>query len=87
MNATSLPSLRRSDALDPSAPDTAEGGAVGLRLRALCSACRQVFGIPDYERYVEHRAERHPGGPLLTRRQFCDEKIARKYGQGGMRCC
>jgi uncharacterized short protein YbdD (DUF466 family) len=61
----------------------------GLRARArhLCSACRQVFGMPDYERYLAHAAQRHPGAPILTRSDFFVQAIERKYGKGGARCC
>lgn len=58
-----------------------------LRLRSLCSACRSVFGIPDYERYLAHAAERHAGMAVLSRREFFARSIDRKYGKGGMRCC
>ena len=62
---------------------------IGLRARSrhLCSACRQVFGMLDYERYLAHAAERHPGVPLLTRSDFFVQAIERKYGKGGARCC
>ena len=71
------------------APDKGDT-SVGLRERAryLCSACRQVFGMPDYERYLTHAAARHPGGPVLTRGDFFAQAIERKYGNGGgARCC
>jgi len=70
----------------PSAERSAQGG---LRARALnlCSACRQVFGMPDYERYLAHAAERHPGAPVLTRGDYFVQAIERKYGTGGARCC
>jgi len=64
--------------------------SVGLRERArhLCSACRQVFGMPDYERYLAHAAERHPGASVLTRDDYFVQAIERKYGKGGgARCC
>ena len=63
--------------------------SVGLRERArhLCSACRQVFGMPDYERYLAHAAQRHPGAPVLARGDYFAQAIERKYGKGGMRCC
>ena len=65
-----------------------EGEAgLGPRWRGLCSACRQVFGMPDYECYLVHAARRHPGAPVLTRGEFCAREIERKYGRGGMRCC
>jgi len=65
---------------------TAQGGLRG-RVRSLCTACRQVFGMPDYERYLTHAAERHPGAPVLTRNDYFVQAIERKYGKGGMRCC
>lgn len=71
-------------------PGDTEGGAEGalrMRLYGLCSACRQVFGMPDYERYLVHAAARHPKAPLLTRGEFCAQAIERRYGKGRMRCC
>jgi len=69
----------------PSAEDAAQGG-LRARARILCSACRQVFGMPDYERYLAHAAERHPGTPVLTRGDYFVQAIERKYGTGGARC-
>jgi uncharacterized short protein YbdD (DUF466 family) len=43
--------------------------------------------MPDYERYLAHAAERHPGMPVLTRSDFFVQAIERKYGKGGARCC
>jgi uncharacterized short protein YbdD (DUF466 family) len=60
---------------------------IRARVRSVCSACRQVFGMPDYERYLAHAAERHPGMPVLTRSDFFVQAIERKYGKGGTRCC
>lgn len=77
-------------ATDPErdAADAVEAaGGVRLRIRNLCSACRQVFGMPDYDRYVAHARQRHPGGPLLARGDFFKQAIDRKYGKGGARCC
>lgn len=56
-------------------------------VRGVRRVCRQLFGIPDYERYLAHAAERHPGAPVLSRREFCAEAIERKYGKRGPRCC
>ena len=62
-----------------------------MRLRdralALRAAWRQVVGIPDYERYLAHMAEHHPGEPVLARREFFACAIDRKYGRNGPRCC
>ena len=57
------------------------------RLRNVRQACRQVFGIPDYEAYLAHAAARHPGAPVLSRRDFFAKAIDRKYGKNGPRCC
>jgi uncharacterized short protein YbdD (DUF466 family) len=80
------PALPASDA-SRSPAEASSAGWSGLRLRGLCSACRQVFGIPDYERYLAHAAERHPGAPVLARGEFCVQAMERRYGQGGARCC
>jgi uncharacterized short protein YbdD (DUF466 family) len=57
------------------------------RVRAVRQACRQIFGIPDYERYLAHMAAQHPELPVLSRREFFARSIDRKYGKSGPRCC
>jgi uncharacterized short protein YbdD (DUF466 family) len=57
------------------------------RLRVVRQACRQIFGIPDYERYLAHMAAHHAGEPMLSRREFFARSIDRKYGKSGPRCC
>ena len=60
---------------------------VSGRAHGIGQICRQLFGIPDYERYLAHAAEHHPGAPVLSRRDFCAQAIERKYGKSGPRCC
>jgi uncharacterized short protein YbdD (DUF466 family) len=55
--------------------------------RRLLSGLRQIFGMPDYDRYLAHRAAHHPGEPVLTRECFFAQAIDRKYGKSGPRCC
>ena len=55
--------------------------------RGIREVCRQLFGIPDYERYVAHAARHHPNAPLLSRREFFAKAIERRYGKSGPRCC
>jgi uncharacterized short protein YbdD (DUF466 family) len=62
--------------------EVASGRAHGVR-----QICRQLFGIPDYERYLAHAAAHHPGEPVLSRREFYAQAIERKYGKSGPRCC
>ena len=57
------------------------------RLRAVRQGCRQIFGIPDYERYLAHMAAHHAGEPVLSWREFFARSIDRKYGKNGPRCC
>ncbi len=61
--------------------------ALGRRVLALRRACRQMFGIPDFERYRAHMQEKHPGAPLMSEREFCAAAIDRRYGTGRPRCC
>jgi len=58
-----------------------------LRWRSLCTTCRQVFGMPDYERYLAHATARHSDAPVLTRSEYFEQAIERRYGGGGARCC
>ncbi len=56
-------------------------------LRTLKSAYLGVFGVPDYETYLRHMAERHPGQAPLDRESFAREFIDRRYGAMRPRCC
>ena len=47
----------------------------------------QVFGIPDYARYLEHMAAHHPDAAVLSERAFHAQAIERKYCKSGPRCC
>lgn len=63
------------------------GGALLDAARVVRQACRQIVGIPDYERYLAHMQAHHPGEALLSRRDFFAQAIDRKYGRGRTRCC
>jgi uncharacterized short protein YbdD (DUF466 family) len=82
-----------SDAITVTREDDGEprGTTFGARLRQRAHALRegwlQVFGIPDYDRYVAHRAMHHPGEAMLSRRDFFAQAIDRKYCRSGPRCC
>jgi uncharacterized short protein YbdD (DUF466 family) len=47
----------------------------------------QIFGIPDYERYLAHVSSHHPGEAPLSRRDFSARAIERKYCRAGPKCC
>lgn len=57
------------------------------QVRAVVKVCRQVFGIPDYERYLEHMRAHHPDAPVLSAREFHAQAIERRYARNGPRCC
>ena len=88
MNAVELEPMVASSSLTSTPCDgvvpteVASGKARGIR-----QVCRQLFGIPDYDRYLAHASTHHPGAPVLSRREFCAQAIERKYGKNGPRCC
>jgi uncharacterized short protein YbdD (DUF466 family) len=77
----------------PAQAASADSGshARGTRLSDLARTARQaylqLFGIPDYERYLAHMASHHPCDQVLSRREFFIQSVDRKYGRSGPRCC
>jgi len=71
--------------------DDGAGGSSGARLREIArtvrQSARQIFGIPDYERYLAHCAQHHPADPVMSKREFFARAIDRKYCKSGPRCC
>ena len=81
------PSAARSAAAGASGEVSATNEAGSGRAHGIGQICRQLFGIPDYERYLAHAAAHHPGEPVLSRREFYAQAIEHKYGKSGPRCC
>jgi uncharacterized short protein YbdD (DUF466 family) len=53
-------------------------------------AARLMVGVPDYETYVKHRQENHPGQPIMTYEEFFVERQEARYAVGKGRfkgCC
>ena len=69
--------------MSPEAPAATVPG----RLQRLRQACRQMFGIPDFDRYLAHMHARHPDAPVLSEREFHAMAIDRRYGASRPRCC
>lgn len=90
MNVTGIDNHSAAPDADGAAPSE-ERSTLRSRLLDRFHAVRQgylqVFGIPDYERYVAHMASHHPGEAVLSRREFYRRAIDRKYGRSGPRCC
>lgn len=57
------------------------------RSRAAGSALRALLGAPDYDRYLVHLRERHPGEAPLSRDEFVRRRLEDRYARPGSRCC
>ena len=56
----------------------------------ITKTARLMVGVPDYEAYVAHRAQQHPGEPVMSYQEFFRERQASRYGLAGgkiSRCC
>ena len=59
--------------------------AQGIKRAALL-----MVGLPDYQRYCEHRRRSHPGEPVMSYEEFFREREQSRYGGGTgkiNRCC
>jgi len=57
------------------------------RLERAACVVRRIIGVPDYERYVAHVREHHPGTEPLTEEEFVRQRLADRYSRPGTRCC
>jgi uncharacterized short protein YbdD (DUF466 family) len=48
---------------------------------------RLAVGVPDYDAYVSHLREHHPGRTPPTYAEFFRERQDARYGRGRVRCC
>ncbi|GIM48255.1 hypothetical protein DNHGIG_38040 [Collibacillus ludicampi] len=52
------------------------------------SGIKTIFGMPDYERYLQHHKETHPDQPVLSEKEFYMRALKDRYESGGVtRCC
>jgi len=63
------------------------GADIGLALRRLAWIVQRVVGVPDYDRYVAHVRDCHPGTTPVSRREFDESRLHDKYTRPGQRCC
>jgi uncharacterized short protein YbdD (DUF466 family) len=67
------------------------GPPASSRLKTLVSRIREtgrlMVGIPDYDRYVEHVSTNHTEQPIMSYREFFDNRQQARYGMGMRRCC
>jgi uncharacterized short protein YbdD (DUF466 family) len=57
------------------------------RVRAGLSDLRRVAGMPDYDAHVAHLRRCHPDRALPTRREYFEQYLLARYGDGPTRCC
>lgn len=65
-------------------------GWIGRAARGVAEAgraLRLIIGAPDYERYLAHMRERHPGEVPLSREEFIRQRLNDRYQRPGSRCC
>ena len=58
--------------------------------QSIVRTARLMVGVPDYDAYVAHRKETHPGEPIMSYEEFFRERQANRYGVNGgkiNRCC
>jgi uncharacterized short protein YbdD (DUF466 family) len=48
---------------------------------------RRIIGAPDYDRYVAHLRDHHPGAPPMTYDEFARQRMVERYSRPGTRCC
>lgn len=63
---------------------TADAPSVARRVAAVI---RRIIGVPDYDVYVAHLRECHPGQAPMSERDFHRERLSARYSQPGNRCC
>ena len=63
------------------------GGAWQARIAQAGAVVRRIIGVPDYDRYLAHMRESHPGVRALTRDEFAHERLCDRYSRPGTRCC
>jgi uncharacterized short protein YbdD (DUF466 family) len=57
------------------------------RVERFLRLVRRVAGMPDYPAYIEHLQRCPPGRPVPSRREFFDEFVRARSGEGPTRCC
>lgn len=66
-----------------------DAGQFGLadQVRKIAKVVRTIIGAPDYDRYVAHVKECHPGQAVMSRDEFSKSRLEARYNQPGNRCC
>ena len=57
------------------------------RLAKLLAGFKRIAGMPDYMAYTEHLRRCHPERLVPSERQFFEDFLRTRYGDGPTRCC
>jgi uncharacterized short protein YbdD (DUF466 family) len=60
---------------------------VSSAFQRAAAVVRRVVGVPDYDRYLAHVQECHPGTAPMTQQEFEQSRLEDKYSRPGQRCC
>jgi uncharacterized short protein YbdD (DUF466 family) len=68
---------------------TLDAGQFSLadQVRRIGKVVRTIIGAPDYDRYLAHVKECHPGQAPMSRDEFAKSRMDSRYNQPGNRCC
>jgi uncharacterized short protein YbdD (DUF466 family) len=55
--------------------------------RRLRQSLRLMVGVPEYDTYVTHMRNKHPGQPIMPYREFFRERQEARYDGKVGRCC
>jgi len=70
-------------------PSRSVGQSVGRSswVRRATAILRRVVGMPDYETYVAHLVQKHPGCAVPSEQEYFDQYVTARYSGGPTRCC
>ena len=70
------------------APDAGVIARLHAAWKKAAETANLAVGVPDYDRYVRHRAANHPGEPVMSYAEFFRERQDARYGSAANpRCC
>ena len=56
-------------------------------VRRAAAITRRIIGVPDYDAYLAHVREAHPGRAPMSREEFEHARLHDRYSRPGQRCC
>jgi uncharacterized short protein YbdD (DUF466 family) len=61
--------------------------AIGRMVAWAGGLLRQIAGMPDYAAHLEHLRRCHPERAIPSEREYFEQYVAARYGDGPTRCC